>query len=282
MPNPIADPLVEAVDSDAESRLVHIDATPTGAATVWINRPQRRNALDSLTVAALHEVFETLRGAEGVRVVFIRGTGGCFSADVEADDVRLWGDLNEDDHRHDALGVARMLKTLSDIPSLTVALVEGDAFGAGAGMAAACDVALATADARFGFSAVRLGLPPALITPYVVEAVGVRAARAVLAQGRPFDAAYALAIGLVHQVVADAAGLEAARDKLAEDILACAPGALAETKEIIRRVAGRPIDHALIEDLAHRRARAMVGDEGREGAAALLEGRPPSWTSILL
>ena len=280
MPNPIADPLVETVDSDADSPLAHIEATRAGAATVRINRPQRRNPLESLTIAALHDAFETLRGAEGVRIVFIRGAGGHFSGEVGAEDVRLWGDLNEDDHRQDALAVARMLKTLSEIPALTVALVEGDAFGAGAGMAAACDMALAVADARFGFSAVRLGLPPALITPYVVEAVGARAARALLTLGRPFDAAHAQAIGLVHEVVADAAALEASKDRLAEDILACAPGALAETKEIIRRAAGRPIDHDLIEDLAHRRARAMVGDEAREGAAALLEGRPPSWTSI--
>lgn len=280
MPNPIADPLVEAVDSDADSPLAHIDATPMGAATVWINRPQRHNVLDSMTIAALHEAFETLRGAEGVRIVFIRGTGGHFSGDLGAEDLRLWGDLNEDDHRQDALAVARMLKTLSEIPALTVALVEGDVFGVGAGMAAACDMALAAADARFGFPAVRLGLPPSPVTPYVVEALGARRARALLGLGRSFDAAQALAIGLVNEVVADAAALAAARDRLAEDVLACAPGALAETKEVIRRVAGRPIDHDLIEDLAHRRARAMVGEEAREGAAALLGGRPPSWTSI--
>ena len=137
MTNPIVDPLVENIDSDAESALVRIEATLDGAATVWINRPDRENALDALTVAALSEAFATLRGAEGVRIVFLRGVGGHFSAGADLGWVGDTADLTEDENREDAFEVAKMLKALYDLPTLTVALVDGVAFGIGAGLVAA-------------------------------------------------------------------------------------------------------------------------------------------------
>jgi len=280
MTNPIADPLVEGVDSDAESKLVRIESTREGATTVWINRPERRNAFDSLTIAALHEAFETVSGAEGVRIVFVRGAGGTFSAGADVQWMRDAADLTEDDNRADALAMARMLKTLADLPFLTVALVEGSAFGGGVGLVAACDMAVATAGAKFAFSEVKLGLVPATISPYVVAAIGPRAAKGLFATGRIFGAAHAEKIGLVDEVVADAAALDAAQARLAAEIMACAPHAVADSKELVNEVWARPIDESLMHETSRRIASARVGKEGQEGVRAFLDKRKASWTSL--
>ena len=276
MTNPIADPLVEVPDTDAASKLVHIEATPEGVATVTLNRALRRNAFNAELIAALHEAFETLQGAEGVRVVFLRGAGGTFSAGADLEWMRDAIDRTEADTRDDAYQMARMLKSLWDIPALTVALVEGGAFGGGAGLAAACDMAVAMSDAKFSFSEVRLGIIAATISPYVVAAVGPREARGLFATGRLFDAAYAEKIGLVTEVVADAAELDAARDRIATDMTACAPGAVAESKRLVDDVAYQPIEDVM-DETAKRIARIRISDEGQEGVRAFLEKRKPSW-----
>ena len=280
MTNPIADPMVESVDSDADSKLVRIESTPEGAVTVWINRPARKNAFDSLTIAALHEAFETVSGAEGARIVFVRGAGASFSAGADVQWMRDAVDLTEDDNRADALEMARMLKALSDLPFLTVALVEGAAFGGGVGLVAACDMAVATAGAKFSFSEVKLGLVPATISPYVVAAIGPRAAKALFATGRLFDAAYAEKIGLVDEVVADSAALDATKDRLAAEIMACAPGAVADSKALVDAVASQPIDDHLMHETARRIAAARVGAEGQEGVRAFLDRRKASWSTL--
>ncbi|WP_374532420.1 enoyl-CoA hydratase-related protein [Phenylobacterium sp.] len=276
MTNPIADPLVAAPDSDVASKLVHLEATPEGVATVVLNRPLRRNAFNAELIAALHEAFETLQGAEGVRIVFLRGAGGTFSAGADLDWMREAADRSEADNRDDAMQLARMFKSLWDIPALTVALVEGGAFGGGAGLAAACDLAVATADAKFSFSEVRLGLIAATISPYVVAAVGPRRARGLFATGKVFDAAEAEKAGLVTEVVADAAALEAARERSAAEIMACGLEAVAESKALVDEVAYRPIGEVM-EETARRIARVRVSPEGQEGVRAFLEKRKPSW-----
>jgi methylglutaconyl-CoA hydratase len=277
MSNPIADPLVEVADSDANGELVRIEATVEGAVTVTLNRPQRKNAFDANLIAAVAQAFETLQGAEGVRIVFLRGAGGMFSAGADLDWMRAAADRSEADNRDDAMEMARMFKALWDIPALTVALVEGGAFGGGVGLVAACDMAVTTADAKFCFSETRLGLIPATISPYAVQAIGPRAARALFASARTFDAAYAEKIGLVSEVVADAAGLAAAQARLAGEIMACAPGAIADSKKLVTDIAGKPIDHGVMEETARRIAAARVGPEGQEGVRAFLERRKPSW-----
>lgn len=277
MTNPIVDPLVEVPDTSATSNLVDIDATVEGAVTVTLNRPQRKNAFDADLISAMEEAFRTLAGAEGVRVVFVRGAGGTFSAGADLEWMRAAADRSESDNRADAMDLAVMLKQLWDIPALTVALVEGGAFGGGAGVAAACDLAVATADAKFSFSEARLGLVPATISPYVIQAIGPRQARGLFATARVFDAAYAEKIGLVTELVADAAALDAARDRIAREIMACGPLAVAAAKELVSDVYGRPIDHDLMDLTAHRIAAARVGPEGQEGVRAFLERRRPAW-----
>ena len=277
MTNPIADPLVEAPDVSATSNLVDIEATQAGAVTVVMNRPERKNAFNADLISALLEAFDTLAGAEGVRVVFIRGAGGTFSAGADLDWMRAALDHTEHDNRADAFELAKMLKALHDLPVLTVALVEGGAFGGGAGLAAACDLAIAVEGANFSFSEVRLGLVAATISPYVVQAIGPRNARGLFATGKVFDAAHAERVGLITEVVADAAALDAAAAKIAVDIMACAPEAVAGSKRLVDEVFGRPIDRGLMELTAHRIASVRVGDEGQEGVRAFLDRRKPRW-----
>jgi methylglutaconyl-CoA hydratase len=276
MTNPIADPFVEVPDTNAVSDLVRMEATPEGVVTVTLNRPAKKNAFDSELIAAMHEAFTTLDDQEAVRVVFLRGAGGMFCAGADLDWMRAAADRTEADNRDDAFEMAKMLKSLWDIPALTVALVEGGAFGGGAGVAAACDLAISTADAKFSFSEVRLGLVAATISPYVIAAIGPRAARGLFATGKVFDAAHAEKVGLITEVVADTAALEAAAERIGREMMACAPGAVAVSKRLVDDVAYQPIDEVM-DETAKIIARARVGEEGQEGVRAFLERRKPSW-----
>ncbi|MBV8593697.1 MAG: enoyl-CoA hydratase/isomerase family protein [Caulobacteraceae bacterium] len=277
MPNPIADPFVEVPDSDARSSFVRIDATASGIATVSLERSGRKNAFNAEVIGALHQAFETLAGADGVRVVFVTGSEGVFSAGADLDWMRDAADFSEADNRDDAMRMAAMLKELHDLPMLTVALVEGPAFGGGAGLAAACDMAVATRTARFAFSEVRLGLVAATISPYVVAAIGPRRARGLFATGAPFDAEEAVRIGLVDRLVDGPLGLLEAREAIAREAVLAAPEAVRRSKRLVEHVAGRAIDHGLMEHTAHEIARVRVGPEGQEGVRAFLDRRRPAW-----
>lgn len=277
--NAIADGLLDDPAPDAESSKVLVDATPDGAVTVTINRPEKKNAFDAETIAALHEAFETLQGQDGVRVVFVRGAGNTFCAGADLDWMREAVDWSEADNRDDAMMLARMLKALHDIPCLTVALVEGAAMGGGAGIVAACDTAVAVEGTVFAFSEVKLGLTPATISPYVIEAIGPRQARALFATGMPFKADDACRIGLVDEVVKSSASLDKARDWLTEQVRLTAPGAVTAAKDLVRHVAGKRIDHGLMADTAERIAARRVSEEGQDGVRAFLERRKPGWSA---
>jgi len=276
MSDPISPKYVDVQD-EASDNSVLLEATREGVAVVLLNRPHKRNALDGQAIAALTEAFQTLQGAEGVRLVLLRGAEGVFSSGADVGWMRHMATLPEEDNRLDALDVANMFKALYDIPALTVALVEGSAVGAGAGLVAACDMAIATASAVFAYPEVRLGMSAAVLSPYVIEAIGARAARRLFATGATFDAAEALRLGLISEVVADGDALNAAQDRLATDIMACAPGAIGEAKTLVRDQADREIDRSLIEDSARRYARACVSPKGQEGLDAFLNRRKPSW-----
>lgn len=275
MTNPIADPIVEIPDTDATSRRVLLEATLEGVAVVTINSPETKNAFDEEVIAALHQAFETLKDSE-VRIVFLQGAGDTFSAGANLDWMARAADLPEHDNRDDALNMARMLHALATLPQFTVALVEGGAYGGGAGLAAACDIAVATPDAKFSFSEVRLGIIPATISPYVIRAIGPRHARALFATGRVFDAKGALSIGLVQEVAED---LNAVMERLTKEIMLAAPGAVREAKKLVDDFYGCEIDSSVMEESARRIARARVGAEGQEGVRAFLAKRKPSWAA---
>ncbi|MBX9747178.1 MAG: enoyl-CoA hydratase/isomerase family protein [Hyphomonadaceae bacterium] len=273
-----------------------LEVSSEGIAVVTLNRPDKRNAFDELMIANLAEHFETLKGAEHVRAVFVRGAGETFCAGADIDWMRRGGERDEEDNEKDALALARMLKHLHDLPQLTVALVQGAAMGGGAGLVAACDVAVAVKNASFRFSEVRLGLTPATISPYVVEAIGPRMARALFATAEGFDGEYAEKIGLTQYTVDDAAGLTAMMEHLSGLAMAAAPGAVADAKRLVRHLvddvtrlrnqvlpaqllSGHVIDDDLMKETARRIAKRRASAEGREGLAAFLEKRKPEWNS---
>ena len=280
MTDPIATPFTDLVFPTGELRgsSVVIEATHAGVAVVNLNRPARKNAFDSEMIGELTEAFTTLKNQEHLRIVFIRGVGGAFCAGADLGWMRDAADFTENQNREDALDLARLLKALYDLPQFTVALVEGPAFGGGAGLVCACDTAIATPDAMFSFSEVKLGLIPAVISPYVVEAVGPRQARRLFATAARFEADEAQRLGLVERVVDDAEALHAAARALAHGQMGCAPGAVGEAKRLVADVSGHPIDAKLMELTARRIAAQRVSDEGREGVAAFLGRRKPAWT----
>lgn len=275
--NRIAHPLVADAAPDANDQLVRVEATQDGVVFVTLNRPEKKNAFDAATIAALREAFETLHGADHVRVVFIRGAGGTFSAGADLGWMRDAAGWSEGENRDDAMGLAQMLKALHDIPALTVAIVEGAAMGGGAGIVAACDMAVAVKGTRFAFSEVKLGLIPATIAPYVIEAVGARTARALFLTADVFDAEAAKRFGLIGWVLDSADLIDAFVADFSQTIRACAPGAMGEAKRLVHHVAGHRLDHGLMEDTARRIARARVSDEGQEGVRAFLDKRKPRW-----
>lgn len=275
--NSIAQPLVPDAAPDADDDLVQIDSTTDGVVFVTINRPAKKNAFDAATIAALHEAFETLHGADRVRAVFIRGAGGTFSAGADLNWMRDAAGWSESDNRDDAMGLAKMLKALHDIPALTVAVVEGNAMGGGAGIVAACDMAVAVEGARFAFSEVKLGLIPATIAPYVIEAVGARRARQLFLTANAFDADYAAHAGLIDLVLPEGS-VDEFISMLSDSLTNNAPGAMGEAKRLVNDIAHHKIDNSLMDETAKRIARARVSDEGREGVAAFLEKRKASWT----
>ncbi|MGR6534315.1 enoyl-CoA hydratase-related protein [Brevundimonas sp. RM1] len=274
--NAIAHPFVADAAPDANDDLVQIDATADGVVFVTINRPEKRNAFDAATIAALYEAFETLHGADKVRVVFIRGAGGTFSAGADLNWMRSAADWSESDNRDDAMGLAKMLKALHDVPALTVALVEGAAMGGGAGIVAACDMAVAVEGTRFAFSEVKLGLIPATIAPYVIEAVGARRARQLFLTANIFDADYAAHAGLIDMVLPEGS-VDEFISMLTDSLSANAPGAMGDAKRLVNDVAGEEIDNRLLEETAKRIARARVSVEGQEGVRAFLDKRPANW-----
>jgi methylglutaconyl-CoA hydratase len=204
----------------------------------------------------------------------LAANGKSFSAGADLDWMRRMAAYSEEENLADANRLALLLQRLNFIPKPTVAAVQGAALGGGVGLVAACDIAIGAAQAVFGLTEVRIGLIPATISPYVVQAIGERAARRYFLTGERFDAATARELGLLHEVAED---LEAAVTRHVEALLLGGPEALAATKKLIRRVGRGPINAAMIEDTAARIARARAGGEAREGIAAFFEKRKPGW-----
>lgn len=255
---------------------VLLDTTREGLAVVTLNRPEVHNAFNPDVIEALAEVFEDLRGADGVRAVMLAGEGKSFSAGADLDWMRAAADYTQSDNLEDAQGLADMLEALRLLPQPTIALVHGPAVAGGMGLVAACDIALATEGAVFGLSEVRLGLIPAVISPYVIEAIGPRAARRWFLTGERFDAREAHRLGLVHAVVPDRNALSALAEEIVAAILDGAPGAIRAAKALIDEVAFAALEDVKDETarlIAERRATA----EAKEGLSAFLEKRKARW-----
>jgi len=249
-----------------------------GVARVTLNRPDVRNAFDDALIASLTKAFDELNRDTTVRVVVLAGNGPAFCAGADLNWMKRMAGYGYDENLRDARALAEMLATLDGIDKPTIARVHGPAFAGGTGLVAACDIAVGTPEAKFCFSEAKLGLSPATISPYVMRAIGARAASRYFLTAEVFDAAEALRIGMLSALV-PAAELDAAVDGLVQHLLAGGGEAHARIKDLIRQVAGRPIDDALKADTARRIAEIRASPEGKEGIAAFLEKRKPKWFS---
>ena len=247
-----------------------------GVATVAINRPQVRNAIDDTVIRSLTDAFNTL-GADGeTRIVVLTGRGVAFSAGADLDWMRRMAAGSEADNLASAKTISAMLRALNELPKPTIAKVNGAAYAAGIGLVAACDIAVAAEEAVFSVSEVRIGLVPSTISPYVIAAIGAQAARRYFLTGEAFSAAEAHRLRLLHQVV-PGSGLDAAIDSVIASLLAGGPQSQARAKRLIADIAGRPLDDALEALTARSIADARASPEGREGITAFLEKRKPVW-----
>ena len=247
-----------------------------GSAWITLNRPEVHNAFDDRLIAELTAALAALAADDAVRAVVLTGSGRSFSAGADLNWMRRTSTYGEAENLADARALARLMQTLNELPKPTVARVNGAALGGGTGLVACCDIAVASADARFGTTEVRLGLIPAVIGPYVVAAIGVRPARRLMLTGERIAAAEAASLGLVHEVV-PADQLDGAVAAVLDQVLKGGPGALAAAKRLVRDLAGRPIDAELIDDTARRIAALRASPEAREGVGAFLDKRPPGW-----
>jgi len=245
-------------------------------AVIWMNRPQQRNALDPRMIAELTEVFMALGQDDTIRAIVLAGRGKAFCAGADLHHMRASASAAPADNHADAQALATLLHTVHACPKPTVARVHGPCLAGGLGLAAACDLAVAAREAHFALTEVRLGLIPAMISPYVLRAIGPRAAGRWLLTGESFDAAEAWRIGLVHELC-EADMLDAHINALLGAFMLAAPDALAECKRLIRDVAGAPLGPDLMAETAARLAERRASASGREGMAAFLEKREPAW-----
>lgn len=247
--------------------------------TLRLDRPSLHNAFDAELINILTAALEAAAVAPSVRAVVLTGNGPSFSAGADLQWMRGMAQASEEENRIDALALAKLMRTLDELPKPTIARVHGTAFGGGVGLIACCDIAIASTAARFGLTESRLGLLPAVISPYVIAAIGARQARRWFTTAEHFDAATAYSMGLIHQVVA-VEQLDGAVARQLDWILKAGPIAAGSAKSLVRDVvaAGAQRD-AMDAANAQRIAALRVSAEGQEGLSAFLEKRPPAWAS---
>lgn len=247
-------------------------------ARVTLNRPEKRNAFDD---ALIEDIIRAVNeaGASDARVIVLAGAGKHFSAGGDLNWMRRMADMSWEENRADATRLAALMSTIARAPKPVITRVQGAAYGGATGLACASDITLAADTARFCLSEVRLGLLPAVISPYVVHAIGARQAQRYFMTAEVIDAERAVQIGMAHEAVPEAE-LDAAVDRCVEALLAGAPETQLKSRSLIRHVATRPADDELIAWTAELIATLRSTDEGREGLNAFLEKRAAAWRSL--
>lgn len=245
-------------------------------ATVTLNRPDVRNAFNETVIAELTGAFRALGDTPDVRAIVLSGTGPAFCAGADLNWMKKMAGYSDDENRADALTLAQMLHTVWVCPKPVIARVQGDTYAGGMGLVAACDIAVASANANFCLSEAKLGLLPATISPYVIRAMGEQAARRYFITAERFDAAEALRLGFLHAVVPPQE-LDEKVAEIAATLVNNSPNAVRESKRLVQEVAGREIDSDLLADTANRIAAIRASDEGRDGVRSFLEKRAPMW-----
>ncbi|MBP7353524.1 MAG: enoyl-CoA hydratase/isomerase family protein [Comamonas sp.] len=249
-----------------------------GVATVTLTQPEIRNAFSDEVIVEITEAFRVAGERPDVRAIVLAAEGTAFCAGANLNWMRRMADYDRAENLQDAGALAEMLRTIYHCPKPTIARVQGDVYAGGMGLVAACDMAVAAENAGFCLSEVKIGLVPGTIAPYVLRAMGARAGHRYFLTGERFDAAEALRIGFVHQVVA-AEQLDDAVDSLLKALLVAGPDAVRSCKKLVLDVAEREINAQLIASTVEVIADIRASEEGKEGVQAFLSKRKPSWLS---
>lgn len=256
------------------SLLTQIDAQ--GIATITFDRPAVHNAIDESIIGEFTAALKRLDADPALRALIVAGNGKSFCAGADLNWMKRSAGYSEEENYREALGFTELLAMLDGMRVPTIARVHGPAYGGGVGIVVACDIAIGTPEALFCFTEIRLGLIPAMISPYAVAAIGERAARRYMLTAERIDAAEALRIGLLHEVCV-AAELDTQVGKITDHVLRGGPASIAASKTLIASVAHGPIDAGRREYTARAIANIRASSEGREGVGAFLEKRPPAW-----
>jgi methylglutaconyl-CoA hydratase len=264
--------------SETESAVVlQIDQ---GIATIALNRAGVHNAFDANLILELTTTLSNVARNEDVRAVVLTGKGASFSAGADINWMQSQLTATESENMADARGLAQLMRTLAYLPKPTIARVNGPAYGGGVGLIACCDIAIGTSDARFGLTETKLGLVPAVISPYVIDAIGMRQALRYFQTGEVFDAARAQAIGLLHEVVASDQ-LDTTVGQQIRNLRQAGPNAVKAAKALVHRVVGLSVEDQMFTDEENAKliAKLRVSSEGQEGLSAFLGKRRASWNS---
>src|SRR5450830_1036202 len=247
-----------------------------GVATLTLNRPEVRNAFNDEVIAELTQAFTQLGQDRQVRAVALAAIGPAFCAGADLNWMRRMADYTHAENMADAAQLAGMLRVIYTCPKPTVARIQGDVYAGGMGLVAACDMAVSVDAANYCLSEVKLGLYPATISPYVIRAMGARAAHRYFLTAERFDAAEALRIGFVHAVVS-AEQLDDKVGEITKALVCTSPNAITECKALLHEVAGKDIDSALITRTVQGIAIIRASAEGKEGVQSFLQKRKPAW-----
>jgi methylglutaconyl-CoA hydratase len=255
----------------------HVEIEQRGAVRwIWLSRPEVRNAFNDGLIHEISAAFAEVETSPETRVVVVAARGPAFCAGADLKWMRSMANFTHAENHADALRVARMFHAVHVSSRPVIARVQGDAYGGGVGLAAACDIVVAADSVNFGLSEVRLGIVAATISPHLVRAMGARQAARYMLTAEKFDAKRARELGLVHEVTRSN-GLDDEVERQATVLLSSSPAALAATKRLLADVVEAPMDDVLLAATAKCIADARVSPEGREGIAAFLEKRAPSW-----
>lgn len=248
-----------------------------GVAKLILNRPDVHNAFDDVLIQTIIHALDDITTNDHVQVVVLTSNGKHFSAGADLNWMKRMAVLTEQENREDAQQLAQLMHTLNHLNKPTVALVDGAAYGGAVGLIACCDMAIATKRSRFCLSEVKIGLSPAVISPFVVSAIGERAARRYFLSAEVFDAQIAEKLGLLHEVVNDEVALANKATQLIDALLLNSPQAMNKTKQLIKAVSRGEINNAMRDYTVNLIASIRVSEEGQEGLASFLEKRKPSW-----
>ena len=263
--------------SESNLSTLKIERDARGVAMIAMNRPGVHNAFDEVMIREIIEAFRDLGEDENVRVIVIAAEGKSFCAGADLNWMKRAADYDEDQNREDAGELALMLNAIYACPKPVIARVQGNAFGGGVGVVAAADIAIGVADVFFSLSEVKLGIIPAVISPYVIEAMGARYAHRYFVTAERFSGAEAFRIGLLHDLASSVEAMDEQIAVLCTTLLANSPKAIEAAKNLIQAVSQKSIDDELMEDTVERIAQIRSTPEAKEGIRAFLEKRKPSW-----